>query len=144
MKLLLCARYALSGSEWLDISLEIWLIAYMQQVIYSSLNTANRFFKKKYFIFSRFLKIMFKANTRHHVFFFFCHNTCLFVLFSNLHFFYMWIRRKKTLWIRQSYHGVVTAQIYATNELLFGAPSESFTAREIPVNAHRRNNLVRF
>lgn len=46
MKLLLCARYALSGSEWLDISLEIWLIAYMQQVIYSSLNTANRFFKK--------------------------------------------------------------------------------------------------
>lgn len=43
MKLLLCARYALSGSEWLDISLEIWLIAYMQQVIYSSLNTANRF-----------------------------------------------------------------------------------------------------
>lgn len=42
----------------------------MQQVIYSSLNTANRFLKKKYFIFSRFLKIMFKANTRHHVFFF--------------------------------------------------------------------------
>lgn len=56
----------------------------------------------------------------------------------------MWIRRKKTLWIRQSYHGVVTAQIYVTNELLFGAPSKSFTAREIPVNAHRRNNLVRF